>query len=108
MLTNTRATNPGRIAELAAARKRPQPLGTERTLIIAADHPARASLAAGTDPRAMADRAELLRRLCIALARPGVTGVLGTADVLEDLLLLGALGDRHGVASMDRGSGEDT
>src|ERR1044072_5668138 len=103
MLTNTRATNPSRIAELAAARKRPQPFGTERILIIAADHPARASLAAGTDPLAMADRAELLRRLCIALARPGVTGVLGTADALEDLLLLGALEDRHVFASMNRG-----
>ena len=51
----------------------------------------------------MADRADLLTRLCIALARPGVTGVLGTADILEDLLLLGALDDRHVFASMNRG-----
>jgi hypothetical protein len=102
-LTHTRATDPGRIAELAAARTRPEPFGTGRTLIIAADHPARGSLAAGTDPLAMADRAELLRRLCIALDRPGVTGVLGTADVLEDLLLLGALEHRHVFASMNRG-----
>lgn len=103
MITGTRATDPGRIAELAAARKRPEPFGTERALIIAADHPARASLAAGADPLAMADRAELLRRLCVALERPGVTGVLGTADVLEDLLLLGALENRHVFASMNRG-----
>ena len=39
----------------------------------------------------MADRTELLDRLCLALSRPGVNGVLGTPDVLEDLLLLGAL-----------------
>jgi hypothetical protein len=103
MLTDTRATDPGRIAELAAARKRPVPLGTRRALIIAADHPARASLRAGTDPMAMADRADLLDRLCVALERPGVTGVLGTADILEDLLLLGALDDRHVFASMNRG-----
>jgi Cgl0159-like len=103
MLTDTRATDPGRIAELAAARKRPAPLGSRRALIIAADHPARASLRAGADPMAMADRADLLDRLCVALQRPGVTGVLGTADILEDLLLLGALDDRHVFASMNRG-----
>ena len=38
----------------------------------------------------MADRAGLLDRLAIALSRPGVDGVLGTPDILEDLLLLGA------------------
>jgi len=36
----------------------------------------------------MADRTGLLERLCVALARPGVDGVLGSADVLEDLSLL--------------------
>ena len=103
MITRTRATDPGRIAELAAARKRPEPFGAARALIIAADHPARASLGAGADPLAMADRADLLTRLCAALERPGVTGVLGTADILEDLLLLGALDGRHVFASMNRG-----
>ena len=34
---------------------------------------------------------------------PGVDGVLGTADVLEDLLLLGALEDKIVFASMNRG-----
>ncbi|MGH3878943.1 MAG: Cgl0159 family (beta/alpha)8-fold protein [Actinophytocola sp.] len=105
LLTETRATDPGRIGELAAARKRPDsPLGPSgRALVIAADHPARGSLRAGAEPMAMADRADLLRRLCLALERPGVTGVLGTADILEDLLLLGALDDRAVFASMNRG-----
>lgn len=103
MITETRAAAPDRIAELAAARKRPEPLGTRRALIIAADHPARGSLRAGTEPMAMADRGELLKRLCVALERPGVTGVLGTADILEDLLLLGALEGRSVFASMNRG-----
>jgi hypothetical protein len=102
-ITDTRATDPGRIGELAAARKRPEPFGSRRELIIAADHPARGSLRAGADPMAMADRAVLLDRLCAALARPGVTGVLGTADVLEDLLLLGALDGPAVFASMNRG-----
>jgi hypothetical protein len=51
----------------------------------------------------MADRAGLLERLCIALSRPGVDGVLGTADVLEDLLLLGALDGKVVIGSMNRG-----
>jgi tagatose-1,6-bisphosphate aldolase len=51
----------------------------------------------------MADRAELLERLCVALGRPGVGGVLGTADILEDLLLLGALEGKVVIGSMNRG-----
>jgi hypothetical protein len=101
----TRARRPERIAELAAARSRPGTLlgNNGKALVIAADHPARGSLGAGADPLAMADRADLLRRLTIALARPGVTGVLGTADILEDLLLLEALHDRCVFGSMNRG-----
>jgi hypothetical protein len=51
----------------------------------------------------MADRADLLDRLVLALSRPGVNGVLGTPDVLEDLLLLGALDRKVVVGSMNRG-----
>lgn len=104
-ITTTRARHPERIAELAQARARPGSLlgDNGKALIIAADHPARGSLGAGGDPLAMADRADLLRRLTLALARPGVTGVLGTADVLEDLLLLDALHDRSVFGSMNRG-----
>jgi hypothetical protein len=104
-LTTTRARSPERIAEAAQARVRPSSVfdDDERDLIIAADHPARGALRAGVHPLAMADRRDLLRRLCVALARPGVTGILGTADVLEDLLLLGALNERSVFGSMNRG-----
>ncbi len=104
-ITDTRVRRPETIAELARARtRRVSPLGDRgKALIIAADHPARGSLRVGADPLAMADRADLLMRLCVALARPGVTGVLGTADILEDLLLLGALHDRSVFGSMNRG-----
>jgi hypothetical protein len=54
-------------------------------------------------PAAMADRYELLERLVLALSRPGVDGVLGTADILEDLLLLGALEGKVVIGSMNRG-----
>jgi len=56
----------------------------------------------------MADRASLLERLCVALDRPGVDGVLGSADVLEDLLLLGALDGKVVIGSMNRGGLADT
>jgi hypothetical protein len=45
----------------------------------------------------------MLDRLQAALARPGVDGLLATADIAEDLLLLGALEDKVVVASMNRG-----
>jgi len=104
-LLAVRVQEPGRVAELAAARRRPAGLvgQTGRLLLVAADHPARGALRAGSDPLAMADRWELLRRLAIALSRPGVDGVLGTADILEDLLLLGALEDKVVIGSMNRG-----
>jgi hypothetical protein len=104
-LLDIRVRQPGRIAELAAARARPASLVgvTGRLLLVAADHPARGALRAGADPMAMADRWELLRRLAIALSRPGVDGVLGTADIVEDLLLMGALEGKVVVGSMNRG-----
>lgn len=104
-LVAARVGNPERIAELAATRRRATSLlgPTGRLMVIAADHPARGALRAGPDALAMADRAELLERLCIALARPEVNGVLGTADILEDLLLLGALEGKVVVGSMNRG-----
>jgi hypothetical protein len=104
-LSQLRAERPAAITEAAAARRRPQsPFGPHgKVLIIAADHPARGMLGAGKRGQAMADRKELLRRLVSALQRPGVSGVLGTADVLEDLLLLGALEDKFVVGSMNRG-----
>lgn len=72
-------------------------------MIVAADHPARGALAVGNRRLAMANRVDLLERLCLALSRPGVDGVLATADILDDLLLLGALEDRVVVGSMNRG-----
>jgi hypothetical protein len=72
-------------------------------LIIAADHPARGALGVADRPMAMANRFDLLDRILTALSRPGVDGVLGTADIIEDLLLLGALDGKLAVGSMNRG-----
>jgi hypothetical protein len=100
-----RARRPQAIAEAAAQRRRRTSLLAEdhRIFIIAADHPARGALRAGDRPMAMADRADLLERMSLALSRPGVDGVLGTADIIEDLLLLGALDDKVVIGSMNRG-----
>lgn len=100
-LRRIRIEDPEAIVEAASQRGR-RPLG-DRLMLVAADHPARGAIAARGNPTAMADRGELLGRLVTALSRPGVDGVLGTADILEDLLLLGALEDKVVVASMNRG-----
>lgn len=72
-------------------------------MIVAADHPARGALGVGERTMAMADRTELLDRLAIALSRPGVDGVLGTPDIIDDLALLGLLDNKIVVASTNRG-----
>jgi DhnA family fructose-bisphosphate aldolase class Ia len=103
-LVSVRARHPEAIAEAAARRRRRPLLGDSgRLMIVAADHPARGALGVGGRPLAMADRRDLLERLCVALSRPGVDGVLATADILEDLLLLGVLDDKVVMGSMNRG-----
>lgn len=103
-ITDIRAREPHRIAESWAARRHRDLLGPDgRLLIVAADHPARGALGVRTDPIAMASRGELLDRLATALSRPGVDGVLGTPDILDDLLLMGALEDKVVIGSMNRG-----
>lgn len=110
-LLEARVRSPGAIAEAAGRRvRRDRPVGPSgRLLIIAADHPARGVLRAGERPLAMADRMGLLERLRVALSRPGVDGLLATADVIEDLLLLGSsdgepvLDRKVVIGSMNRG-----
>jgi len=99
-----RAERPGAVLEAAAARRRRPFLDeTGRLLLIAADHTARGVLSVRDESLAMADRDDLLSRLLEALSRPGVDGVLASADIAEDLLLAGALDDKVVVGSMNRG-----
>ncbi|WP_147915263.1 deoxyribose-phosphate aldolase [Ruania zhangjianzhongii] len=103
-LAELRAHHPERIAQALAARPPgSMPAPGSRLMIIAADHPARASLGAGSDDLAMANRTDLLARCAQALARPGVHGFLGTADLIEDLAVLGALDGKLVFGSMNRG-----
>ncbi|MFI9829823.1 MAG: deoxyribose-phosphate aldolase [Streptomyces sp.] len=103
-LVRLRAERPEAIAEAADRRTRRSLLNDSgRLMIVAADHPARGALGVGGNSMAMANRADLLERLCLALSRPGVDGVLATADILDDLLLLGALDGKVVMGSMNRG-----
>lgn len=103
-LADIRAREPDRVGRAWTERGRRPLLGPDgRLLVVAADHPARGALGVRGDAMAMASRTDLLERLAIALARPGVDGVLGTADVLDDLLLMGALEGKVVIGSMNRG-----
>ena len=103
-LTEVRAREPGRIASAWATRHRRPLVGADgRLLVVAADHPARGALGVRANGMAMASRSDLLERLATAVARPGVDGVLGTPDILDDLLLMGALEDKVVIGSMNRG-----
>jgi hypothetical protein len=101
---HARANDPDAIARALAERKRrPLLTGDNRLFILAADHPARGSLGVREDDMAMADRYDLLARLAEALENPRVDGFLGTADLVEDLTLMGVLENKVVVGSMNRG-----
>lgn len=104
-LLRLRATDPDAVARAYAGRRRPNRLLSERgtLFLVAADHPARGALGTGGDAMAMADRRSLLARLVEALEHPEVDGVLGTPDIVEELLLLGALDSKVVIGSMNRG-----
>jgi len=104
LLTKVRVHDPGAIRRAADARTKRSLSGDDcRLMIIAADHPARGANGVGDRPLVMGNRVSLLERLETALARPGVDGLLASPDILEDLLLLGALEGKVVVGSMNRG-----
>ena len=103
-ITQIRVSDPDAIMRAAKARtKRDTVRGDGRLMIVAADHPARGAFGVGNRPMAMGSRIDLLDRLVTALSRPGVDGLLASPDILEDLLLLGALEDKVVIGSMNRG-----
>lgn len=103
-LTDVRVTNPERVAQAMAARHRRSSLTADGMMfIVAADHTARGMVGLGDDSMAMANRRSMLDRLLTALANPRVDGILASTDIMEDLILLGALEDRVAVGTMNRG-----
>ena len=96
-IVDVRITQPERIAERAAARKRRKQLAPDGHLVIvAADHPARGVVNVGANPIAMGNRHEYLARIIRALTAPNVDGVMATPDLIDDLLILDSLLVAHG------------
>jgi DhnA family fructose-bisphosphate aldolase class Ia len=103
-LNEVRSRDPGRVKRLLAGRRKRELFGPDgKLMIIACDHPARGALSAAGKPTAMASRTDLIDRLVTGLTRPGVDGLLATADIVEDLLMLGVLEEKLVFASMNRG-----
>ncbi|MDZ7717205.1 MAG: hypothetical protein U5K72_00085 [Balneolaceae bacterium] len=101
-ITKRRLQNPKYSLTVASKRERREGFVQTKNLnIVAADHPARGSLKAGNDPLAMADRHDLLARLTQILQSEWVDGVLGTMDILEELLILHGLKSEQGNGFLD-------
>ena len=103
-ILHARLTEPQALRRSLAERPRRPLLGADGNLmVLAADHTARGMVAVGSDPLAVADRRELLSRLLVGLQDPRVDGVMASADILEELAVLGALDRRLAFGTMNRG-----
>jgi len=113
-ITDVRVSHPDTLLETAKKRKRRDTFTHDGKInIIAADHPARGSISVGKDNFVMADRHDLLARLVYVLQSEWVDGVLGSMDVLEELLILqqliqdegepGFLDEKLLIVSLNRG-----
>ena len=113
-ITEIRVTNPNFALEVAEKReKRPHLAKDGKLTILAADHPARMVTNIGENRTVLGNRYELLGRVRRVLSLPDWDGVMGTTDVLEELLILdglereqsgkGFLDNRVMVGCMNRG-----
>lgn len=102
-LIETRAESPGLALERLRTRPRRPLLTDGRLFIVAADHSARGMLGVPGQAFAIADRRRTLDALMIALASESVDGVLASADIMEELALLGALDGKLAFGTMNRG-----
>ncbi|MFZ8996910.1 MAG: Cgl0159 family (beta/alpha)8-fold protein [Ilumatobacteraceae bacterium] len=102
-LIAVRAEQPGLALERLRNRRRRPLLTDGRLFIVAADHSARGALAVPGEPFAIADRRRTLDALLVALSNDAVDGVLASADIMEELALLGALDDKLAFGTMNRG-----
>ena len=103
-LLEARVFEPEAFTTALVNRSRRSPQGADgQLLLVAADHTARGKISMAGDPVAMADRRTLLDHLTRVLSNPGVDGVLGRADVLEELAWLGALENKLAIGTMNRG-----
>ena len=94
-IAEARVESPDLPLERAALRKRRRKITTDGKLtLLAADHPARMVLGIREDPLKMARRQELLSRILRVMACSPFDGLLGTADIFDDLMVIESLGSR--------------
>lgn len=92
MITDIRIDDPKLIERSAERRKRRKKLTSDGKLaILACDHPARRVTRSGNDPLLMGNRQEYLGRILRVISNPEVDGVMGTTDIIEDLLIVDQL-----------------
>lgn len=91
-ITDIRVVNPDFIIDWSDKRIKSTHFTRNGKLnVVAADHPARGSVSVGNKPFEMADRHELLSRLVDVLHSEWVDGILGSIDILEELIILHGL-----------------
>jgi hypothetical protein len=102
-IVETRARRPEAVLELARIRKRRSEFDDGRGLfMLTADDTARANLQIGANPVALGNRRGWLERIAYVLEHPAVDGMIGSPDIIDELLLLGALHDKIVLGSMNR------
>jgi len=103
MITDVRVDDPGIIEKSAQRRKKRQKLAHDGKLaILASDHPARRVTKSGDEPVRMGNRHEFLGRILRVATSREFDGVMGTTDIIEDLLIVDQLlVERGGVSFLD-------
>jgi hypothetical protein len=99
-VTDARVNDPGIIEKSAKRRRRRDKLTSDGKLaILACDHPARFVTKSGNEPTRMGNRHEYLGRILRVVTSPEFDGVMGTTDIIEDLLIVDQLATEHGAES---------
>jgi len=99
-LTDLRVSGGAQLQVFAAQRPRRATLTRDgRLLILAADHPARMVTGVGDDPLRMGNRADYLGRIVHILEQDCVDGLMGTADIIEEVLAVDLLRCEGGAES---------
>ena len=100
MMTDVRVDKPHLIRKSALRRRRRKKLTNDGKLaILACDHPARRVTRAAGDPVGMGNRHEYLGRILRVAINPDIDGIMGTTDIIEDLLIVDQMlvdAGRHG------------
>ena len=101
-ITGIRVDGSDIVGERAKARRRPSRWVKDngRIVILAADHPARSVTSAAGSDLIMGDRYSYLGRIVRVLSCPECDGILGTPDILEDLIIVDALMVEAGLDSI--------